>query len=92
MCLDIFAGVVKTENKNVYIEIQGHTDDMGHEEYNMELGQARAEGVLRHLHVEHGIPLHRMNAFSYGESKPVVDNNIPGNRAKNRRVVIVVME
>jgi outer membrane protein OmpA-like peptidoglycan-associated protein len=92
MCLDIFAGVVKTENKNVYIEIQGHTDDMGYEGYNMELGQARAEGVLRHLHVEHGIPLHRMNAFSYGESKPVVDNNIPGNRAKNRRVVIVVME
>jgi outer membrane protein OmpA-like peptidoglycan-associated protein len=92
MCLDVFAGVVKTENKNVYIEIQGHTDDMGYEGYNMELGQARAEGVMRHLHMEHGIPLHRMNAFSYGESKPVVDNNIPGNRAKNRRVVIVVME
>ncbi len=47
---------------------------------------------MRHMHMEHGIPLHRMNAFSYGESKPVVDNNIPGNRAKNRRVVIVVME
>ncbi len=92
MCLDVFAGVVKTENKNVYIEIQGHTDDMGYEEYNMELGQARAEGVMRHMHMEHGIPLHRMNAFSYGESKPVVDNNIPGIRGKNRRVVIVVME
>lgn len=92
MCLDVFAGVVKTENKNVYIEIQGHTDDIGYEEYNLELGQARAEGVMRHLHMEHGIPLHRMNAFSYGQTKPVVDNNTPGNRAKNRRVVIVVME
>jgi peptidoglycan-associated lipoprotein len=91
-CLDIFAGVVKTENKNVYIEIQGHTDNMGPEGYNLKLGQARAEGVMRYLHTEFDIPLHRMNAFSYGESKPVADNNTPSNRAKNRRVMIVVME
>jgi peptidoglycan-associated lipoprotein len=91
-CIDVFARVVKTENKNIYIEIQGHTDDIGSEEYNLKLGQARAEAVMRCLHTEHGIPLHRMNAFSYGESKPVADNNIPGNRAKNRRVTIVVME
>jgi peptidoglycan-associated lipoprotein len=91
-CLDIFARVVKTENKNVYIEIQGHTDNMGSEEHNLKLGQARAEAVMRCLHTEHGIPLHRMNAFSYGESKPVADNNTPDNRAKNRRVTIVVME
>ena len=92
MCLDILAGVMKTENKNIYIEIQGHTDNIGPEEHNMKLGQARAEGVLRYMHMEHGIPLHRMNAFSYGESKPVVENNTPDNRAKNRRVMIVVME
>ena len=92
MCLDLFAGVVKTENKNVYIEIQGHTDNIGPEEHNFMLGQARAEAVMRYLHMEHDIPLHRMNAFSYGESKPIVENNTPGNRAKNRRVMIVVME
>ena len=91
-CLDIFAGVVKTENKNIYIEIQGHTDNIGSEEHNLKLGQARAEGVMRYLHTEFGIPLHRMNAFSYGESKPVADNDTPSNRAKNRRVTIVVME
>ena len=92
MCLDVFAGVVITENKNVYIEIQGHTDNIGTEEHNLKLGRARADGVMRHLHMEHGIPLHRMNAFSYGESKPVVDNNTPSNRGENRRVMIVVME
>ena len=91
-CLDVFCGVVKTENKNVYIEIQGHTDNTGSEEHNLKLGQARAEGVMRYLHVEHGIPLHRMNAFSYGESKPFAENDTPANRAKNRRVTIVVME
>jgi outer membrane protein OmpA-like peptidoglycan-associated protein len=91
-CLDVFSGVVKTDNKNVYIEIQGHTDNIGSEEHNLKLGQARAEDVMRYLHVEQGIPLHRMNAFSYGESKPVAENDTPGNRAKNRRVTIVVME
>lgn len=91
-CLDVFCGVVKTENKNVYIEIQGHTDNMGSEEHNLKLGQTRAEGVMRYLHTEHGIPLHRMNAFSYGEFKPIAENDTPGNRAKNRRVTIVVMK
>ena len=91
-CLDIFAGVMKEENKNIYIEIQGHTDNIGPEEHNLKLGQARAEKVMRYLHTELGIPLHRMNAFSYGESKPVVENDTPSNRATNRRVTIVVME
>lgn len=91
-CLDVFAGIVKGENQNVYIEIQGHTDNIGPEEYNLKLGQARAEGAMRYLYTEHGIPLHRMNAFSYGESKPIADNNTLSNRAQNRRVTIVVME
>jgi outer membrane protein OmpA-like peptidoglycan-associated protein len=92
MCLDVLAGVMKEENKNIYMEVQGHTDNIGPEDHNMHLGQARAEAVMRYLHVELGVPLHRMNAFSYGESKPVVENDTPANRAKNRRVTIVVME
>ena len=90
--LDGFAGSLKAENKNVYIEIQGHTDNIGREEYNLMLGQARAKAVNSYLHTQHGIPLHRMNTFSYGESKPVVDNNNRSNRTKNRRVTLVVIE
>ena len=90
--LDIFAGLIKEQNKNIYVEIQGHTDNVGTEEDNLKLGQARAEAVMRYLYIQHSIPLHRMNAFSYGESKPVADNSIPSNRAKNRRVRLVVME
>jgi len=91
-CLDVLAGVLKEENKNIYMEIQGHTDNTGPEDHNLALGQARAEVVMRYLHMEQGVPLHRMNVFSYGESKPVVENDTPANRAKNRRVTIVVME
>lgn len=90
--LDAFAEKVKAENKNVFIEVQGHTDSIGSEKYNLELGQARADAVVRYLNMQHGLPLHRMNAISYGEYKPVADNKTSDGRAKNRRVTLVVLE
>ncbi|MDM8523846.1 OmpA family protein [Desulfococcaceae bacterium HSG8] len=92
LALNVFANILVAENKDVFIEIQGHTDDIGSEDYNLELGQSRAETVKRYLHTEHEIPLHRMSVFSYGESEPVVPNNSEINRSKNRRVVLLVME
>lgn len=90
--LDAFAEKVKAENKNVFIEVQGHTDSIGSEKYNLELGQARADAVVRYLNMQHGLPLHRMSAISYGEYKPVADNKTADGRAKNRRVTLVVLE
>ena len=90
--LDCFAKRVKADNKNVYIEIQGHTDSVGIDAYNLRLGMARAEAAKTYLYTQHSIPLHRMSIFSYGESKPVVENDTPQNRAINRRITIVVIE
>lgn len=90
--LDAFAERLTLENENVYIEIQGHTDNVGAEEYNLGLGKARASAVYSYLHREHGIPLHRMDTFSYGESRPIAENNNSTNRALNRRVTLVVIE
>lgn len=90
--LDAFAARVKAENKNVYIEVQGHTDNVGDEEYNLKLGQTRAETVLRYLSLNAGLPLHRMNVISYGEYKPIADNKTSKGRAENRRVTLVVLE
>ena len=90
--LDEFSNTIKAANKNIYLEIQGHTDSIGTKEYNMMLGQARADRVMRYLHIKHGIPLHRLNTFSYGESRPIVDNKTRSNRAKNRRVTLVVIQ
>lgn len=89
--LDAFAKKLLAENKNVYVEVQGHTDSIGSSEYNLSLGQARAETVLRYLNIQHGFPLHRMNAISYGTAKPIADNKTSGGRAKNRRVALVVL-
>ena len=83
---------LKAENKGVYFEIEGHTDSTGPAEYNQKLGEDRAEAVRNYLHDQHGIALSRMQAISYGATKPVVDNKTKENRALNRRVVIKVLE
>ena len=92
--LDAFAAKVKEEGKDkkLYIEIQGHTDSLGSEKYNLELGQERAETVMRYINMNGGLPLHMMNAISYGEYKPVADNKTADGRAKNRRVTLIVLE
>jgi outer membrane protein OmpA-like peptidoglycan-associated protein len=89
--LDSFAQQLRTDNQNVFIEVQGHTDASGSEQYNLSLGEQRAEAVRRYLNMEHGIPLHRMSVISYGESAPVTDNDSKEGRAQNRRVALVVL-
>lgn len=89
--LDTFAEKLKEENKSVYIEIQGHTDSTGSEDYNQKLGLERAEAVRLYLNQQHKIPLHRMNVISYGESAPIADNGTREGRAQNRRVALVVL-
>ena len=81
---------LKAENRNVYLEIQGHTDAVGDEEYNEQLGQARAEAVRRFLSRD-GIALNRMATISYGVEAPGAPNDTPEGRAQNRRVAIVVL-
>jgi len=88
--LDEFAEKVKADNKPVFIEVQGHTDNVGSAHYNEELGEARAEAVRRYLN-EKGVPLHRMNVISYGKTAPVADNKTRQGRAQNRRVALVVL-
>ena len=83
---------LKAENRGVFFEIEGHTDATGPEEYNQKLGYDRALAVRNYLHDQHGIALSRIEAISYGESRPVVDNKTKPNRAQNRRVVITVLE
>lgn len=90
--LDAFAAKIKADNKNVYIEIQGHTDNSGSQATNLKLGEARAEAVRRYLAINGGFALHRMNAMSYGESAPVADNKARAGRMENRRVALVVLQ
>jgi peptidoglycan-associated lipoprotein len=89
--LDALAQRLKTENRSVYVEVQGHTDSTGPVRYNLRLGEERAEAVRRYLSEQHGIPLNRINVVSYGPDKPVAENATREGRAANRRVSIVVL-
>jgi outer membrane protein OmpA-like peptidoglycan-associated protein len=90
--LDDFAGKVKALNEQYFIEVQGHTDDVGGSRYNEDLGQRRADSVRRYLSRQHGLALNRMSTISYGDTLPVATNKTKAGRAQNRRVVIVVLE
>jgi peptidoglycan-associated lipoprotein len=90
--VDEFAAKIKADNQNVYVEIQGHTDNVGSKKYNEELGLLRAESVRRYLNQKHGFPLHRINVISYGESVAVADNSTRAGRSQNRRVALVVLQ
>ncbi len=75
--------------KDLKIAMEGHTDDVGTEEYNLRLSKERVEAVKRFL-VMNGIEESRIGTSYFGESKPIADNSTPEGRAKNRRVLITV--
>jgi peptidoglycan-associated lipoprotein len=89
--LDGLVQAVQQEARQLFIEIEGHTDSVGSPTYNERLGLERAEAVKRYLYEQHQIPLHKMNVIRFGETKPVAPNKTPGGRAQNRRVVVKVL-
>jgi peptidoglycan-associated lipoprotein len=82
---------LKADPKGIFIELEGHTDNVGSKDYNTKLGEERAEAVKRYLYEAHQVPLHKINVISYGEEKPVSPNKTRDGRAQNRRVVIKVL-
>ncbi|MFH1825403.1 MAG: flagellar motor protein MotB [Candidatus Firestonebacteria bacterium] len=76
------------------IVIQGHTDDVpiktSQFSSNWELSTARATNVVKYLNYEKKIPPQRLSAIGYGEYKPIVLNDTPENKTKNRRVVFLI--
>ena len=77
------------EGKNVKVEVQGHTDYIGTDEYNKALGLKRAETVKAEL-VKLGVDPTHMSTLSFGETKPLIDKETPWARAVNRRVEFVI--
>lgn len=82
------AYLVKRPHKRVRIE--GHTDDVGNQEYNKKLSLRRAASVSAFL-VKHGVPKNRVFTAGYGKLRPLFPNSSPRNRARNRRVELTVV-
>jgi len=89
--LDDMIAQLKADPKGAYFEIEGYTDSVGDKKMNERIGLERADAVKRYLYEQHQVPLHKMNAISYGEEKPIAPNTTKAGRAQNRRVVIKVL-
>jgi len=89
--LDELAAKVKG-SKGYVLEIQGFTDNIGRDSYNLALSQKRSENVVRYLSQQHEIPLFRMFILGLGEAKQVEDNKTKEGRAANRRVEITLLK
>lgn len=79
------------KNPSVEIEISGHTDSKGADEYNLNLSQGRSQAVVDYL-ISQGIESYRLSAHGYGESKPIDTNDTDEGRANNRRVEFTVLK
>lgn len=82
--LDQHVGVLKKE-RNITVEIAGHTDATGPEDYNKDLSERRAKSVMEYI-ISKGIPPDRLRTLGYGESDPIASNITREGRAANRRV------
>ncbi len=77
-------------NPDLKVEIQGYTDNIGSDEYNMKLGEKRAEAVRDYL-ISKGVSADRLTVRSFGENQPIADNTTANGRAMNRRVEFKVL-
>ena len=83
--------VLLKKNKSMYLEVQGHTDSRGKDEYNVNLSKNRAEAVVGYL-LKKGIDRSRLEIKYFGSTKPITSNDSDEGRAKNRRVEFRILK
>jgi outer membrane protein OmpA-like peptidoglycan-associated protein len=82
---------ILNDNKHMKIQISGHTDSDGNDEYNLKLSEARAHAVVNYL-ISKGIGTYRLTHKGYGETKPSVANDTPEHKQLNRRTELEITE
>jgi outer membrane protein OmpA-like peptidoglycan-associated protein len=89
--LEEAADVIRSHPEIGTIEIQGHTDDTGGPDFNLRLSTNRANAV-RDVFIQSGVDAARLTSHGYGQEKPLVPNTSEKNRARNRRVQLVIVK
>ena len=79
------------KNPTLRIEISGHTDNVGKDDYNMTLSENRAKSVRQWL-IDKGINTQRIVAKGYGKTKPIADNSTEEGRQQNRRTEFKIIK
>ena len=89
--LEMVANIFKANDWVKRVRVEGHTDDRGNDNFNMDLSERRAASVMRFL-IEHGVEAERLESKGFGETQPVASNKTGKGRAKNRRVDFVILD
>jgi len=87
--LDLAASFLR-DHPEIKVRIEGHTDDVGSDDYNLQLSRRRADAVKKYL-VSKGIDEKRITTVGYGKSQPKVKDTTPEARAQNRRVEMKIV-
>jgi outer membrane protein OmpA-like peptidoglycan-associated protein len=87
--LDALGEALRTELTSLVLRVEGHTDNTGSENYNLDLSTRRATTVRDYLATKYGIDKQRLPVEGYGKSRPIGDNSTDAGRALNRRVEFV---
>ncbi len=85
------AGIL-TIYKDANVVVEGHTDNVGGEEYNQKLSELRASNVMDYMITPGGVAATRLTSAGFGFSKPVADNATKEGKQKNRRVDLVILD
>jgi outer membrane protein OmpA-like peptidoglycan-associated protein len=85
------AALAVRDHASARVTVEGHTDDVGSDDYNLALSERRARAVAAFL-VQHGVPHDRVTARGFGKTRPVAPNDGDAGRRKNRRVELVIKE
>lgn len=85
------AAILKTLLTESKVTVEGHTDNVGKEDFNQKLSELRASAVMQFL-IERGVEKERLESVGYGLTKPIADNGTEEGRAKNRRVELVIKD
>lgn len=78
------------EHPELKIRIDGYTDSVGSETYNLKLSKERADYVMKYL-ISKGVPAEQLTTKGFGESDPIADNSTKEGRAKNRRIEFFII-
>ena len=89
--LDQVAGVLGSASYIHLVRVEGHTDNRGPDDYNLDLSQRRANSVRQYL-IDGGVEGQRVEAVGFGEARPITDNGTVDGRAENRRVEFRILE
>jgi outer membrane protein OmpA-like peptidoglycan-associated protein len=89
--LDQVASVLNDLPADKRVRVEGYSDSMGNDQYNIDLSYKRARAVVEYL-VAHGVPAERLSYEGYGEVNPIAPNDSPEGRALNRRVEFTIIE